>query len=125
MRIYHHGREVTLTDNENVEERQEGASESRDRDGRGGGGRRGGGRPRGGPRGRRGRKVCAFCAEQIDKIDYKDVSKLSRNVNERGRILPRRRTGSCAKHQRRLSQAIKRARHLALMPFAAQHVREV
>jgi len=117
-----------LTDNENMDERQDDMGESRDsrdRDGRGGG-RRGGFRPRGGgPRGRRGRKVCAFCAEQIDRIDYKDVSLLSRYVNERGRILPRRRTGSCAKHQRRLSQAIKRARHLALMPFAAQHVREV
>ncbi|NLD71973.1 MAG: 30S ribosomal protein S18 [Chloroflexi bacterium] len=120
-----------MTENERTEERQERSSESRDsrdsrdRDSRGGARRGGGFRPRGGGGRRRGRKVCTFCAEQIDTIDYKDISTLSRYVNERGRILPRRRTGTCAKHQRRLSQAIKRARHLALMPFAAQHVREV
>jgi small subunit ribosomal protein S18 len=120
-----------LTDNNTTEERQDREGEgreTRERDSRGGGGgRRGGGgfRGRGGGGRRRGRKVCAFCADQIDAIDYKDVSTLSRYVNERGRILPRRRTGSCAKHQRRLSVAIKRARHLALIPYAAQHVREV
>lgn len=74
---------------------------------------------RGGRRG--GSKACAFCAEKIDSIDYKDVALLSNYVSERGRILPRRRTGCCAKHQRRLSVAIKRARHLALLPFTAQH----
>jgi len=66
-----------------------------------------------------------FCADQIDNIDYKDIGLLARYVNERGRIMPRRRTGTCAKHQRELSRAIKRARHLALMPFAPQHARSV
>jgi len=80
---------------------------------------------RGRDRQRRGKKVCTFCVEEIEEIDYKDISVLSRYVNERGRITPRRRTGTCAKHQRRLSKAIKRARHLALMPFAPQHVRAV
>lgn len=67
---------------------------------------------------RRGRrKVCGFCVDKVDNIDYKDVSKLRRYVSERAKILPRRVTGTCAKHQRALTVAIKRARHLALLPF--------
>ena len=64
------------------------------------------------------RKVCAFCADkEHDVIDYKDVNKLKRYISERGKILPRRITGNCAKHQRALTVAIKRARHIALMPY--------
>lgn len=67
---------------------------------------------------RRRRKVCVFCGKD-NTIDYKDVNKLKRYVSERGKILPRRITGNCAKHQRALTVAIKRARHLALMPYVA------
>ena len=68
--------------------------------------------------GRRRKKVCVFCADKENKgIDYKDVNKLKRYVSERGKILPRRITGNCAKHQRKLTTAIKRARHIALMPY--------
>lgn len=70
------------------------------------------------------RKVCAFCADHIDYIDYKDPSRLRRYVSERGKIEPRRKTGTCARHQRTLTQAIKRARHVALLPFTAAHMRE-
>ena len=63
------------------------------------------------------RKVCAFCADKVESIDYKDVAKLRRYVSERGKILPRRVTGNCAKHQRQLTTAIKRARHIALLPY--------
>lgn len=66
---------------------------------------------------RKGRKVCMFCAEKIEHIDYKDVKHLSRCVSERAKILPRRVTGTCAMHQRQLTVAIKRARHMALLPF--------
>lgn len=67
---------------------------------------------------RRGRKkVCAFCVDRVEKIDYKDVAKLRRYLSERGKIVPRRVTGTCARHQREMTIAIKRARHLALMPF--------
>ncbi len=67
---------------------------------------------------RRRKKVCAFCSEkEQDFIDYKDVAKLKRYMSERGKILPRRITGTCAKHQRALTVAIKRARHVALMPY--------
>ena len=67
---------------------------------------------------RRRKKVCAFCADkEHDYIDYKDVNKLKRYMSERGKILPRRITGTCAKHQRALTVAIKRARHIALMPY--------
>jgi len=59
----------------------------------------------------------------VDRIDYKDASMLRRYLTDRGKIKPRRQTGTCAKHQRRLAVAIKRARHLALLPFAAEHVR--
>ncbi|GFI45079.1 30S ribosomal protein S18 [Lachnospiraceae bacterium] len=67
---------------------------------------------------RRRKKVCVFCGKDKDNvIDYKDVNKLKRYVSERGKILPRRITGNCAKHQRALTVAIKRARHVALMPY--------
>jgi small subunit ribosomal protein S18 len=79
----------------------------------GGGG--GGGRGRFGSR----RKVCAFCVDKIDTVDYKDAGKLRRFISERGKIEPRRKTGTCARHQRRLTVAIKRARHLALLPYTA------
>ncbi len=65
------------------------------------------------------RKVCKFCADKIDYIDYKDVKLLSSFVPERGKILPRRMFGTCAEHQRKLTEAIKRARAIALLPFAA------
>ena len=65
------------------------------------------------------RKVCNFCVEKIDEIDYKEVSRLRRYVSERGKILPRRVTGTCARHQRRLTVALKRARHIALLPYTA------
>ncbi len=75
---------------------------------------------RGGRQGRKGRKkVCQFCVEKAESIDYKDVAKLRRYTSERAKILPRRVTGTCAKHQRELTTAIKRARHLALMPYTA------
>jgi len=67
---------------------------------------------------RRKKKVCVFCADKENKgIDYKDTNKLKRYVSERGKILPRRITGNCAKHQRALTVAVKRARHVALMPY--------
>jgi len=65
------------------------------------------------------RKVCKFCTEKIDVIDYKDVRLVSEFVAERGKILPRRLTGTCSTHQRALTEAIKRARNIALLPFAA------
>ena len=67
-------------------------------------------------RGKR-RKVCQFCAEKCEVIDYKDAAKLRRFTSERAKILPRRVTGTCAAHQRELTAAIKRARHVALMPY--------
>ncbi len=69
---------------------------------------------------RRRKKVCVFCGKENNEIDYKDVNKLKRYVSERGKILPRRITGNCAKHQRALTVAIKRARHVALMPYVAE-----
>lgn len=66
---------------------------------------------------RRRKKVCVFCGKENNEIDYKDVAKLKKYVSERGKILPRRITGTCAKHQRALTVAIKRARHLAIMPY--------
>ena len=65
------------------------------------------------------RKVCGFCVERMDYIDYKEVSRLRRFVSERGKILPRRVTGTCARHQRRLTVALQRARAIALLPFAS------
>lgn len=65
-------------------------------------------------------KVCAFCADKLN-VDYKDIARLRKYVSDRGKIEPRRRTGTCAKHQRRISLAIKRARYLALLPDAPFH----
>jgi len=93
----------------------------------GGGGSRGGGRTGGKPGGAAGgfkkkflfrrRKFCKFCDEKIEVIDYKDVRLLQGFIPERGKILPRRISGTCAMHQRRLMRAIKRARHVALVPY--------
>lgn len=69
------------------------------------------------PRGRKRRKVCAFCVDKVEHIDYKDAAKLKRYVSERAKILPRRTTGTCAMHQRQLTTAIKRARQIALLPY--------
>ena len=94
---------------------------------RGGGDRGGPGgerpRRRGGGGGRFGRRrVCAFCVDKIVKIDYKDPGKLRRYISDRGKIEPRRKTGTCAGHQRMLTIALKRARHVALLPFTAEHI---
>ena len=69
------------------------------------------------------RKVCGFCVDKVRAIDYKDPSKFRRYVSDRARIEPRRKTGTCAKHQRWLSVALKRARHLALLPYTPGHIR--
>ena len=71
------------------------------------------------------RKVCSFCVAKAKAIDYKDTEKLRGYISDRGKIAPRRRTGTCAKHQRILAVAIKRARHLALIPFVPAHMRKV
>jgi len=88
----------------------------------GGPGGRPGGRGEGGPRKFfRRKKVCKFCVEKIDSINYKDVRLLQQFVAERGKIVPRRLTGVCTPHQRRLTAAIKQARNIALLPFAARY----
>ena len=74
-------------------------------------------------RGRGRRRPCVMCVEKMTFVDYKDFNFLRRFVSDRGRIDTRRKTGTCAKHQRALAQAIKRARHLALLPYTADHVR--
>ena len=71
------------------------------------------------------RKVCSFCADKVKVIDYKDGDKLRGYITDRGKIQPRRRTGTCAKHQRILAVAIKRARHIALLPYVPEHMRKV
>jgi small subunit ribosomal protein S18 len=98
-----------------------------------GSGPRSGGRPAGGPGARpssgpggrgkffRRKKVCKFCTEKIDAIPYRDVRLLQGFVAERGKIVPRRLTGVCTKHQRRLTRSIKQARNIALLPFATRH----
>jgi len=68
------------------------------------------------------RKFCSFCTNNIKEIDYKDTSVLSRYISDRGKIEPRRRTGTCAKHQRALATAVKRARHLVLLPYVPEHI---
>ena len=68
---------------------------------------------------RRRKKVCIFCVDKVDFIDYKDSAKLRKFISERGKILPRRISGTCAKHQRELNTAIKRARQVALLPYVA------
>lgn len=65
------------------------------------------------------RKTCRFCADHIEEIDYKEINRIARYVSERGKITPSRLTGTCARHQRRLSVAIKRARYMALLPYVA------
>ena len=72
-------------------------------------------------KGRRGRrKVCSFCVDKVELIDYKDVPRLRRYTSERGKILPRRISGNCAKHQRQVTLAVKRARSIALLPFTTE-----
>ncbi|MEG1009059.1 MAG: 30S ribosomal protein S18 [Clostridia bacterium] len=66
------------------------------------------------------KKVCNMCVEKVDSIDYKDVEKVKKYVSDKGKILPRRVTGSCAKHQRKIVEAITRARHIALLPYSVQ-----
>ena len=68
---------------------------------------------------RRRKKVCVFCGKENNEIDYKDVAKLRKYISERGKILPRRITGNCAKHQRKLTTAIKKARQVALIPYVS------
>ncbi len=65
------------------------------------------------------KKICGFCVDKVTDIDYKDVSKLKKFVSERGKILPRRISGNCAKHQRQMTVAVKRARHIALLPYTS------
>ena len=102
------------------------SSGGRSRSSGGGGQRRGSGRPRresgggGGRWYRRRRKTCFFCEEKIKDIDYKQVDMLRNFLTDRGKIRPRRQTGTCAKHQRLLATAIKRARHLAMLPFVIE-----
>ena len=72
-------------------------------------------------KGRRPRKkVCSFCVDKIESIDYKEIGRLQRYVSERGKILPRRISGNCAKHQRQVTLAVKRARNIALLPFTTE-----
>lgn len=104
-------------DNVEVEEEGGGASEPE------GGARRGGRGLAGRGRFPRRPRVCAFCAEHARAIDYKQVETLSRYVTERGQLRPRRKTGTCARHQRAISVAVKRARHMALLPFTGEQVR--
>jgi small subunit ribosomal protein S18 len=90
------------------------------------GGDRGGDRGEGRERRRRPfgrRKVCSFCVDKVGAIDYKDAGRLRRYLSDRARIEPRRKTGTCAKHQRWLAIALKRARHLALLPYSPEHMR--
>ncbi len=95
-------------------------SDRPDRPDRFGGPRFGG---RGGRDFRSRRKVCAFCIDHVREIDYKDVGRLRRYISERAKIEPRRKTGTCAKHQRRLTVALKNARHMALLPYTAAQIR--
>lgn len=69
-------------------------------------------------------RVCSFCVDKSEVIDYKDPAKLGNYILSGGKIAPRRKTGACAKHQRRLAVAIKRARHIALLPYAPVHIRQ-
>ncbi|MCL2225080.1 MAG: 30S ribosomal protein S18 [Defluviitaleaceae bacterium] len=71
-------------------------------------------------RGRRKKRVCQFCVDKVTSIDYKDIAKLRKYVSERGKILPRRVTGNCAKHQRAMTMNVKRARHMALMVYTQE-----
>ena len=71
---------------------------------------------------RRRKKVCEFCENKIENIDYKDTATLKKYISERGKILPRRATGTCAKHQRKVTEAIKRARNVALLPYTSNQI---
>jgi len=68
------------------------------------------------------RKLCSLCIDNVEVIDYKDLAKLRHYISDRGKIEPRRKSGACAKHQRALAVAIKRARHLALLPYVPAHI---
>ena len=70
------------------------------------------------------RKICMFCRDKVKNIDYKDLSMLKSYISDRAKIVPRRKSGACARHQRALAAAIKRARHLALLPFVPTHVQK-
>ncbi len=72
---------------------------------------------KGNPRAHKHKKVCQFCVDKCDHIDYKDINRLRRFISERGKIVPRRTTGTCAYHQRELTESIKRARQIALLPY--------
>jgi small subunit ribosomal protein S18 len=102
-----------LADFDDRDDYQDDDDDDQRRPGRGPGGRRFARRPR----------VCAFCADHIRYIDYKQTDMLSRYVTERGQLRPRRKTGVCARHQRGVSVAVKRARHMALLPFTGEQVR--
>jgi len=121
--------EVPLAEQENIRRSgprrysDSGAGDGESRDGdRGGRGWRSGPGGRGGPR--RG-KVCAFCADKAKVIDYKDIGMLRQYIASSGRINSRRRTGACARHQRMLARAIKRARQIALLPYTSEHGRNL
>jgi len=97
-----------------------------DRDDRGGRGRGGGGRGGGGGGGGGGfrrPRGCEFCKAKTDVVDYKDAGMLRRYITDRGKMEPRRKVGTCARHQRVVSQAVKRARHMALLPYTGEHIR--
>lgn len=79
------------------------------------------GRRRDGPRYYQRRRVCSFCVDKMEYIDYKNISRIRRYLSDRARIEPRRKTGNCAKCQRMLARALKRARHLAMLPFTGEH----
>jgi small subunit ribosomal protein S18 len=96
-------------------------SDDFDRDG--GRGRGGGGRGGGGGGGFRRPRGCEFCKAKTDIVDYKDAGLLRRYITDRGKMEPRRKVGTCARHQRVVSQAVKRARHIALLPYTGEHVR--
>ena len=116
-----------MTDTQNTESRPSrfgGAQGGESRGGSQAGGPRGGARRSGGASGGRSfgggrRKVCQYCADNIRHVDYKDLARLRRHVGERGKIEPRRKLGTCARHQRSVTVAIKRARYLALLPFTS------
>jgi small subunit ribosomal protein S18 len=84
-----------------------------------------GGREGGGKRFTPHRKVCGFCADKVQHIDYKDIGRLRRYISDRGKIEPRRKMGTCSRHQRRLSLALKRARYLGLLAYTPEHVRNL
>ena len=72
----------------------------------------------------RGRKVCRFCVDHMRGVDYKDIGRLRMYISDRGKIEPRRKTGTCQRHQRLVATAVKRARHLAFLPYTLDHIRQ-